>query len=88
LDGLIGPGRPLDTDHWFVVASNVLGGCQGTSGPASPGPDGRPWGSRFPFITVRDQVEVERRLADELGIDCWAAVGRRLDGRHARLEWQ
>jgi homoserine O-acetyltransferase/O-succinyltransferase len=86
-DGLIGPGRPLDTDHWFVVASNVLGGCQGTTGPASPGPDGRPWGSRFPFITVRDQVEVERRLADELGIDCWAAVVGGSMGGMRVLEW-
>jgi homoserine O-acetyltransferase len=86
-DGLIGPGRPLDTDHWFVVASNVLGGCQGTTGPASPAPDGRPWGSRFPFITVRDQVEVERLLADSLGIDCWAAVlGGSMGGMRV-LEW-
>jgi len=86
-DGLIGPGRPLDTDHWFVVASNVLGGCQGTTGPASPAADGRPWGSRFPFVTVRDQVEVERRLADELGIDCWAAVlGGSMGGMRV-LEW-
>ena len=50
-DGLIGPGCPLDTDHWFVVASNVIGGCQGTTGPSSQAPDGRPWGSRFPFVT-------------------------------------
>src|SRR5690242_4021748 len=47
-DGLIGPGRPIDTDRWFVVAANVLGGCQGSTGPASDAPDGRPWGSRFP----------------------------------------
>ncbi|MFL6100944.1 MAG: homoserine O-acetyltransferase [Actinomycetales bacterium] len=86
-DGLVGPGRPLDTDRWFVVASNVLGGCQGTTGPSSPAVDGRPWGSRFPFVTVRDQVEVERRLADELGIDCWAAVlGGSMGGMRV-LEW-
>jgi homoserine O-acetyltransferase len=86
-DGLIGPGRPLDTDHWFVVASNVLGGCQGTTGPASAAPDGRPWGSRFPFVTVRDQVEVEARLADQLGISCWASVIGGSMGGMRSLEW-
>jgi homoserine O-acetyltransferase len=86
-DGLIGPGRPLDTDRWFVVAANVLGGCQGTTGPASRGADGRPWGSRFPFTTVRDQVEVEARLADQLGVHRWAAVvGGSMGGMRA-LEW-
>ncbi|MDP9219803.1 MAG: homoserine O-acetyltransferase [Actinomycetota bacterium] len=86
-DGLIGPGRPLDTDHWFVVASNVLGGCQGTTGPASAAPDGRPWGSRFPFVTVRDQGEVEARLADQLGISCWASVIGGSMGGMRSLEW-
>lgn len=86
-DGLVGPGRPLDTDHWFVVASNVLGGCQGTTGPSSQAPDGRPWGSRFPFVTVRDQVAAEARLADQLGISAWAAVlGGSMGGMRA-LEW-
>jgi homoserine O-acetyltransferase/O-succinyltransferase len=86
-DGLIGPGRPLDTDRWFVVASNVLGGCQGTTGPASPAPDGSPWGSRFPFVTVRDQVEVEARLSDHLGIDGWALVVGGSMGGMRSLEW-
>ena len=86
-DGLIGPGRPLDTDRWFVVASNVLGGCQGTTGPSSLAPDGRRWGSRFPFVTVRDQVSVEARLAAELGIARWAAVlGGSMGGMRV-LEW-
>ncbi|MGI8667985.1 MAG: homoserine O-acetyltransferase MetX, partial [Jatrophihabitans sp.] len=86
-DALIGPGRVLDTDRWFVVASNVLGGCQGSTGPSSPAPDGLPWGSRFPRITVRDQVEVERRLADRLAIRRWAAVvGGSMGGMRA-LEW-
>jgi homoserine O-acetyltransferase len=86
-DALVGPGRPLDTDTWFVVAPNVLGGCQGTTGPASPAPDGRPWGSRFPFLTVRDQVEAEARLADHLGIGTWAGVvGGSMGGMRA-LEW-
>jgi homoserine O-acetyltransferase len=54
--GLIGPGAPVDTDEWFVVAPAVLGGCRGTTGPSTPAPDGRPYGSSFPRITVRDQV--------------------------------
>lgn len=86
-DGLIGPGRPVDTDRWFVVAPNVLGGCQGTTGPASDAPDGRPWGSRFPFVTVRDQVLAERLLADQLGIRRWGlVVGGSMGGMRA-LEW-
>ncbi len=86
-DALVGPGRPLDTDEWFVVAPNVLGGCQGTTGPSSAAPDGRAWGSRFPFITVRDQVEAEARLADRLGIDTWASViGGSMGGMRV-LEW-
>jgi len=86
-EGIIGPGRVLDTDRWFVVAPNVLGGCQGTTGPASTAPDGRSWGSRFPFLTVRDQVLAERELADRLGIDRWALVlGGSMGGMRA-LEW-
>ncbi|GAA4355582.1 homoserine O-acetyltransferase MetX [Angustibacter luteus] len=86
-DALVGPGRALDTDQWFVVAPNVLGGCQGTTGPASPAPDGRAWGSRFPFLTVRDQVAAEARLADRLGIDSWASViGGSMGGMRV-LEW-
>ena len=86
-EGLIGPGRPLDSDRWFVVASNVLGGCQGTTGPSSKAPDGRPWGSRFPFVTIRDQVAAEAALTDQLGISSWAAVlGGSMGGMRA-LEW-
>jgi homoserine O-acetyltransferase/O-succinyltransferase len=86
-NGLIGPGLALDTERWFVVAPNVLGGCQGTTGPASTAPDGRPWGGRFPYITVRDQVVVEALLADGLGIDRWALVlGGSMGGMRA-LEW-
>ncbi len=84
---LIGPGQALDTRRWFVVAPNVLGGCQGSTGPASPAPDGRPWGSRFPFVTIRDQVAAEARLADALAIPSWAAVlGGSMGGMRA-LEW-
>ena len=86
-EGLVGPGEPLDSDRWFVVASNVLGGCQGTTGPASPAPDGRPWAARFPYVTIRDQVDVEARLADHLGVATWASViGGSMGGMRA-LEW-
>ena len=86
-DGLVGPGRALDPERWFVVAPNVLGGCQGTTGPWATAPDGRPWGARFPRVTVRDQVAAEVLLADALGIDAWAAVlGGSMGGMRA-LEW-
>jgi homoserine O-acetyltransferase len=86
-DGLIGPGRALDTDRFFVVCANVLGGCQGTTGPSSRAPDDGPWGSRFPEVTVGDQVRVEAALADALGIDRWACVvGGSMGGMRA-LEW-
>jgi homoserine O-acetyltransferase len=86
-DGLIGPGLAIDTDEWFVVVPNVLGGCQGTTGPSTVGPDGQAWGSRFPVVTVRDQVAVEAALADLLGIRRWAAVvGGSMGGMRA-LEW-
>lgn len=86
-DGLIGPGRAIDTDRWWVVAPNVLGGCQGSTGPASPAPDGRPWGSRFPGLTVRDQVAAEAAFADALGVRRWACVlGGSMGGMRA-LEW-
>ncbi|WP_029089199.1 homoserine O-acetyltransferase MetX [Brevibacterium album] len=75
--GLIGPGLALDTDRFFVVCANVLGGCSGSTGPTSPDPEdpeGRPYGGRFPHITVRDTVSAELRLADLLGIERWHAV--------------
>ena len=84
---LVGPGAPLDTDELFVVCANVLGGCQGTTGPSSTAPDGAPWGSRFPEVTIGDQVTVEAALADALGIGCWRAVlGGSMGGMRA-LEW-
>jgi homoserine O-acetyltransferase len=86
-DALVGPGRALDTDRWFVVAPNVLGGCQGTTGPASRAPDGRPWGSRFPFLTIRDQVAAEAALADLLGVEQWALVLGGSMGGMRSLEW-
>jgi homoserine O-acetyltransferase len=84
---LIGSDRPVDPDDWFVVASNVLGGCQGSTGPSSAAPDGQPWGSRFPYITIRDQVRAERLLLDRLGIKRLAAVvGGSMGGMRA-IEW-
>ncbi len=88
---LIGPGASIDTDKYFVVAPNILGGCQGTTGPASLRDPSRPelgrWGSGFPFVTIRDSVEAEVRLADFLGIQRWAMViGGSLGGMRA-LEW-
>jgi homoserine O-acetyltransferase len=86
-DGLIGPGRALDTDRFFVLCPNVLGGCQGSSGPSSPAPDGRPWGPRFPALTIRDLVAAERQLAILLGIARWhAVIGGSMGGMRA-LEW-
>ena len=86
-DTVIGPGAAIDTDRFFVVCPNVLGGCQGTTGPASIATDGRPYGSRFPRITIRDQVVVEAALADRLGVDRWhAVVGGSMGGMRA-LEW-
>jgi len=85
--GLVGPGAAIDSDRWFVVAANVLGGCQGTTGPSSLAPDGRPYGSRFDRVTIRDQVHVEARLADALGIESFACVlGGSMGGMRA-LEW-
>ena len=84
---LIGPGAPIDTDEYFVVCPNVLGGCQGTTGPSSPAFDDAPYGSRFPVITIRDQVAVEVALADELGIEKWAAMIGGSMGAMRALEW-
>ena len=86
-DALIGPGRALDTDRYFVVCPNVLGGCQGTTGPSSLDEAGVPYGSRFPAITIRDQVAIEVALSDQLGIASWyAVIGGSMGGMRA-LEW-
>lgn len=85
---VIGPGRAIDTDRFFVVCPNVLGGCQGTTGPASLDPaTGQPYGSRFPVTTICDQVAVEAALADGLGIERWAAVVGGSMGGMRTLEW-
>lgn len=84
---VVGPGLAIDTDRWFVVAPNMLGGCQGSTGPSSLAPDALEWGTRFPFLTIRDQVNAQIAFADRLGIDRWAAiVGGSMGGMHA-LEW-
>lgn len=87
-DDLIGPGRALDTDRYFVVCSNVLGGCQGTTGPSSiEAATGRPYGSSFPVVTVRDMVRVQAALADHLGVRRWlTVVGGSMGGMQV-LEW-
>lgn len=87
-DAMIGPGKALDTDRYFVVCANVLGGCQGTTGPASLHPDdGLPYGSRFPVVTTRDIVRSQQLLARSLGIERWlSVVGGSMGGMQA-LEW-
>lgn len=84
---LIGPGKPLDTDRYCVLCTNVLGGCEGTTGPSSLHPDGTPWGSRFPAISIRDQVDAERAFCDALGIEhIFAVIGGSMGGART-LEW-
>jgi len=84
---LIGPGAPLDTDHFCVMCTNVLGGCAGSTGPSSEHPDGGAWGSRFPAISIRDQVRAEAQFLESLGINSMhAIVGGSMGGARA-LEW-
>ncbi|MEL6387866.1 MAG: homoserine O-acetyltransferase [Pseudomonadota bacterium] len=84
---LVGPGLAIDTDRYFVIASNVLGGCMGSTGPASMAPDGAPWGVRFPVITIGDMVRAQRALVEALGIDSlFAVIGGSMGGMQV-LEW-
>ena len=87
-DNIVGPGRPLDTDRFFIVGVNNLGGCHGSTGPSSINPaTGQPWGADFPIMAVVDWVHAQARLADRLGIAQWAAVvGGSLGGMQA-LRW-
>ena len=87
-DGMIGPGKAFDTDRHFVISTNLLGGCRGTTGPASLNPTtGRPYGSDFPVITVADMVRTERAFLDELGIERLAAVAGGSLGGMQGFEW-
>lgn len=87
-DNAIGPGKPIDTRHFFVVALNNIGGCHGSTGPTSINPEtGKPWGPDFPSLRCRDWVESQRRLMQHLGIGQWAAViGGSLGGMQA-MRW-
>src|SRR5690606_42106496 len=87
-DSYIGPGKPIDTNKFFVVSLKNLGGCHGSTGPRSINPEtGKPWGPDFPKLRVRDWVESQARLADKLGIEVWAAViGGSLGGMQA-MRW-
>ncbi len=87
-DNLVGPGKPLDTRRFFVVGTNYLGSCFGSTGPASPNPaTGKPWGADFPVVTVEDWVAAQARLADHLGIERFAAaIGGSLGAMQA-LQW-
>ena len=84
---MVGPGLPLDTDKYFIICPNVIGGCQGSTGPASLAPDGKRWGSRFPTVTSRDMVQAVLELTNRLGISHYIlAVGPSLGGMRS-LEW-
>ncbi|HYH11341.1 MAG TPA: homoserine O-acetyltransferase, partial [Thermomicrobiales bacterium] len=84
---VIGPGRPIDTEHHFVLCSNILGGCQGTTGPSSTNPEtGKPWGMHFPLVTIGDMVNVQRALVESLGITSVIPIGGSIGGFQA-LEW-
>lgn len=87
-DNLIGPGKPVDTNRFFVVGVNNIGGCHGSTGPASINPSsGRPWGADFPVITVEDWVEAQSRLATRLGIDRFAAIMGGSLGAMQAMQW-
>jgi homoserine O-acetyltransferase len=87
-DHMIGPGKAFDTDTYFVICSNVLGGCQGTSGPGSMNPEtGRPYALSFPVVTIEDMVRVQARLLDHLGIDVLLAVAGGSMGGMQAIEW-
>jgi len=87
-DNLVGPGKPLDTNRFFVIGSNYLGSCFGSTGPASTNPaTGKPWGAEFPVVTVEDWVEAQARLADRLGIERFAAVMGGSLGAMQALQW-
>jgi homoserine O-acetyltransferase len=84
---VVGPGRAVDTEQFYVIVANVPGSCYGTTGPAAIGPDGEPYGPDFPAVTITDWVRAQARLLDELGIDTlYAVVGGSVGGMNT-LEW-
>ncbi|MFN0038190.1 MAG: homoserine O-acetyltransferase [Burkholderiales bacterium] len=87
-DNLVGPGKPVDTERFFVVGVNNIGGCHGSTGPSSPHPNtGQPWGAEFPVVTVEDWVEAQARLATRLGIERFCAVIGGSLGAMQALQW-
>jgi homoserine O-acetyltransferase len=87
-DSMVGPGRPFDTERYFVICSNVLGGCQGSTGPSSTNPaTGKPYGANFPVLTIGDMVRAQARLLDRLGIERLLAVAGGSMGGFQALEW-
>jgi homoserine O-acetyltransferase/O-succinyltransferase len=86
-DDAVGPGKMFDTDLFYVICSNIIGGCQGSTGPSSLAPDGKPYGMRFPFVTIVDMVEAQRRLIDYLGIERLFAVAGGSMGAMQALQW-
>ncbi|RYE33372.1 MAG: homoserine O-acetyltransferase, partial [Hyphomicrobiales bacterium] len=85
---MIGPGKPIDTDRFFVICANVIGGCTGTTGPASTNPaTGKPWGVSFPIVTIRDMVRAQAALVDSLGIDTLFCVAGGSMGGMQVLQW-
>lgn len=86
-DRLVGPGRAIDTDRYYVIGTNSLGGCRGTTGPTTIAPDGKPYQTRFPIVTVGDMVEVQARLVKRLGIDRLLAVAGGSMGGMQAVEW-
>ncbi|HEY0867818.1 MAG TPA: homoserine O-acetyltransferase [Fimbriimonas sp.] len=86
-DRLVGPGKAIDTERYFVIGQNCLGGCQGTTGPSSDRGDGQPYGSTFPIVTVRDMVEVQARLLDALRVNRLRCVAGGSMGGMQALQW-
>jgi homoserine O-acetyltransferase len=87
-ESLVGPGKPIDTERYFIISTNVIGGCIGTTGPASVNPQtGKPWGLNFPVVTVRDMVRAQAMLLDRLGIETLFAVAGGSMGGMQVLQW-
>src|ERR1043165_5414787 len=85
---MVGPGKPIDTERFFIISANVVGGCMGSTGPASTNPKtGKPWGLDFPVITIRDMVRAQAMLLDELGIDSLVSVAGGSMGGMQVLQW-